>query len=236
MTKYFLRDTPLEEYERLMMEPPRSMRCERVAVTLEPLPQAAKFYDCRGCLAFQRKRCTARHCAWIKERLENHHIGYRILVLQQIRTLRFNELTKRVQNLHIHNRGCSFSSPAHEYRIHKQLQAPGDMGARKITSRWLSTVFLLASSDQLWERYTMGNCWNISYSSQLKKNVGALSLQDYALYQAAKTFQTGNQHITYTDLIDPELVDDSTLRLIVDAMMILRYGDAVLPMRGGDTR
>ena len=141
-----------------------------------------------------------------------------------------------MQNLHIHNRGCSFSSPAHEYRIHKQLQAPGDMGARKITSRWLSTVFLLASSDQLWERSTLGNCWNISCPSQLKKNVGALSLQDYALYQAAKTFQTGNQHITYTDLIDPELVDDSTLRLIVDAMMILRYGDAVLPMRGGNTR
>ena len=236
MTKYFLRDTPLEEYERLMMAPPHPMRQTRVTVTLEPLPQAAKFYDCHGCLAFQRKRCTARHCAWIKERLENQHIGYRILVLQQIRTLRFNELTKRVQNLHIHNRGCSFSSPAHEYRIHKQLHAPGDMGARKITSRWLSTVFLLASSDQLWERSTLGNCWNISCPSQLKKNVGALSLQDYALYQAAKTFQTGNQHITYTDLIDPELVDDSTLRLIVDAMMILRYGDAVLPMRGGDTR
>lgn len=236
MTKYFLRDTPLEEYERLMMAPPHPMRQTHVTVTLEPLPQTAQFYDCHGCLAFQRKRCTARHCSWIKERLENHRIGYRKLVLQQIRTLRFNELTKRVQNLHIHNRGCSFSSPAHEYRVHKQLRASGDMGARKITSRWLSTVFLLASSDLLWERSTLGNCWNISCPPQLKKNVGTLSLQDYALYQAAKTLQTGKQHITYTDLIDPELVDDDTLRLIVDSMMILRYGDAVLPTRGGDTR
>lgn len=73
MTKYFLRDTPLEEYERLMMELPHPMRQTRVTVTLEPLPQTAQFYDCRGCLAFQRKRCTARHCAWIKERLENQH-------------------------------------------------------------------------------------------------------------------------------------------------------------------
>ena len=50
----------------------------------------------------------------------------------------------------------------------------------------------------------------------------------YSVYQAAKAISTGSQNITIADLASPELVTDEAFHLIVCALLLARYGDAIL--------
>ena len=59
-----------------------------------------------------------------------------------------------------------------------------------------------------------------------------LSGQEYALYQAARGISQRRWTITIPELCDEDLVDDLTLMLILDALLIDHYGPVVLRLRG----
>ena len=46
--------------------------------------------------------------------------------------------------------------------------------------------------------------------------------------QAAKAISTGSRNITLADLASPELVTDEAFHLIVCALLLAKYGDAIL--------
>ena len=50
----------------------------------------------------------------------------------------------------------------------------------------------------------------------------------YSVYQAAKAISTGSHNITLADLASPELVTDEAFHLIVCALLLAKYGDAIL--------
>lgn len=55
-----------------------------------------------------------------------------------------------------------------------------------------------------------------------------LSEQEYVLYQAAKGIWLNQRTISVPELCDRELVEDKTLSLILDALLIAHYGKAML--------
>lgn len=67
----------------------------------------------------------------------------------------------------------------------------------------------------------------------LQKNaiLKGISISGYALYRAAVTLYTAQPAITLSEMADPELVDDDTFRLIINAMLIARYGIAALRLK-----
>ena len=50
----------------------------------------------------------------------------------------------------------------------------------------------------------------------------------YSVYQAAKAIAVGSSNITLADLASPELVTDKALQLIINALLMAKYGDVVL--------
>ena len=50
----------------------------------------------------------------------------------------------------------------------------------------------------------------------------------YSIYQAAKTISVGGDNIVIEDLAFSELVSDRAFRLILGALLLCRYGEAVL--------
>ena len=52
------------------------------------------------------------------------------------------------------------------------------------------------------------------------------------LYQAAKGLYQNHQYISFQELCDRELVDDTALTLILDAMLIAHYGKAMFTIGG----
>ena len=53
-------------------------------------------------------------------------------------------------------------------------------------------------------------------------------MDKYSVYQAAKTFATGNRKITFDDLASPNDVLDDAFQLIVVALLLCRFGTDVL--------
>ena len=68
------------------------------------------------------------------------------------------------------------------------------------------------------------------------KILHGLSGQEYALYQAARGLHCRRKTITIPELCDEDLVDDLTLALILDALLIDHYGPVILRLEetGGE--
>ena len=55
----------------------------------------------------------------------------------------------------------------------------------------------------------------------------------FYVYQAAKAIAVGCCNITLADLASPELVTDEAFHLITGALLMAKYGDAVLNLEKG---
>ena len=61
--------------------------------------------------------------------------------------------------------------------------------------------------------------------------IRGISPHDYTLLSAAKDLYQGKRGISLNDLSDTEVVDTVAFTLIVNAMLIARYGCAVLEIK-----
>lgn len=57
---------------------------------------------------------------------------------------------------------------------------------------------------------------------------------NYALFQAARGIYSDAKGITPADLADPEVVDDETFRLIINGLLIAKFGLCALKLKKGD--
>ena len=51
-----------------------------------------------------------------------------------------------------------------------------------------------------------------------------ISPQLYAVLMAAKEIYTGQEYISESDLANPEIIDDTAFKLIINAKLIKRFG------------
>ena len=90
----------------------------------------------------------------------------------------------------------------------------------------MAAVYLLTSDETLWAAAAPAiQSREIDY---LKIRLNVLSPQQTALYQAVRGFSAGTILLTPDLLADSRQADDDTLRLIVNAALIARYGTAVI--------
>lgn len=226
MAKYFVSDTPLAELERVMMSIPRFTPRHSGVVILCHFHYRPQDVACGLCTQYQRKKCGAAACPWLSERLEAGTVSYAELVAECFRGLGSDALSRRINALTAGKTRLSHADPAHRQRMDRWRQDNGSRCAKRISPQWLAALFLLTASGKLWERTCSGVDWNLVDFSKI--TLRDITAQDYALYQMAKTLCTGKLKITAEDLADEELVSDATLRLIIDAALIARYGCAVL--------
>ena len=221
MTRYFMRDTPLFHLEQQMMTPPnfkpRGHGLRRPAFRYQ-----AKDVDCQYCTNYsQENLCPLCECICLGERIEAGTLSLEKVIQDCLRGKLRMRLWKRLAQEIYPYPLRSFRSDEHRNRwMHWRTRY------RRLSQRNQAALFLLTAYDDIWRRVI----WKVEDdgfdfdSVQLAGIVPEL----YSVYQAAKSISTGSQNITIADLASRELVTDEAFQLIICALFLAKYGDAIL--------
>lgn len=90
------------------------------------------------------------------------------------------------------------------------------------TPAYYAAMYLLTANEIIYWR--MANCFchdGIDFRYAILRGI---STYNYALYRAALALTTDRQGVTVSELDDTELIEDEVFRLIINAMLIARYG------------
>ena len=100
-----------------------------------------------------------------------------------------------------------------------------------MSDRNRAALFLLTAYEDIWRRVI----WKFDSSGFDFRSVRLSGIQPelYSVYQAAKAISIGSRNITTADLASPELVTDEAFHLITGALLMDKYGDAVLNLEKG---
>ena len=222
MGKYFVKGTPLAELERqMMMVPNFAPRGSSSAVLCRYRPTAADV-DCRNCLQYRRRSCRSLSCPYLSERLEAGAVTMDELIVETVRPWKHLPLKQRAVGLACREERFHFEGQLHVMRMTEMTQVESEY----VNSRWLATVYLLSAHAGLW-RKTLFAVRPDQIDFALVR-LGESTVQEYVLYRAAKGICTGTLGATSEELADPELVNDETLLLILNAAVIARYGPEVM--------
>ena len=182
--------------------------------------------DCRYCTEFIRGRCRAPKCSWVKERVEAGVLSYREAVneaFDERSPIRF-----RVQLVLSFYDKSFFKDEAHLRRF-ERLQAILGYYKKRNTKAYYPALYLPRSDEDLLMRGI--DCLSqkqINFSLYNKKNI---SPELYALYKIAKCLYTDSAEVGVDELADPELVSTESFHLVVNAMLIYRYGLSALSLK-----
>lgn len=89
-----------------------------------------------------------------------------------------------------------------------------------------AAIYLLSADRFLWGRALYAVDQDEIQFSEI--HIHGVDLDGYVLFYMAMDLYRGSQHISLSELIDPELVSDQVFERIVTACLIRRYGSVVL--------
>ena len=178
MPYYFMRDTPLQALEQLMMSQP-GQKPRGGGIYRSPFRYTPEDVACEYCQNYVRKHpCRLCECTCLDERIE-----------------------------------------------------AGVERCWRLSDRNKAALFLLTAYESLWRRMVW-KCGNDGFDFQSVR-LGGIEPELYSVYQAAKAIAVGCCNITLADLASPELVTDEAFHLITGALLMAKYGDAVLNLEKG---
>lgn len=223
MTRYFMRDTPLRHLEEQMMTPPnfspRGHGIYRPGFRYKP-----RDVECQYCTNYDRKHpCALNQCICLPERIEAGALD----LAEFVQDCFCSELTTRLQNrLKDHLRHHDFYCFLHDTH-RKRWQHWRDRYYR-MSARNKAALFLLTAYEDIWRRVI----WNFDIDGFHFQSVrlSGIRTELYSVYQAAKAIAADGRNITIADLTDPELVTDEAFQLIISALLLAKYGEAILDL------
>ena len=182
--------------------------------------------ECPYCMNFRRNHpCPLEQCVCLDERI----VAGAIDLNEFVRDCFFPEAGVQLQaRLERSFNGCSigfFLSDSHRERWqHWRARC------YRMSGRNLAALFLLTAYEDIWRRMI----WKFDARGFDFQSVQLSGIQPelYSVYQAAKAISTGSRNITLADLASPELVTDEAFHLIVCALLLAKYGDAILNFEG----
>ena len=181
--------------------------------------------DCRLCTQYAglKKGCAANGCPWLTERIEAGVVGYKEAVMET-----FPRNIHTDARLHTAVRrftGSLFLTAAHRQRMERVKASQGHR-ERRDTPAYYAAMYLLTANADIYARTE--SCffrYGIEFASAVMKEI---TPHNYTLLSAAKDIYTGGSGVALNDLAASEVVDTLAYSLIVNALLIARYGCAVL--------
>ncbi len=93
-------------------------------------------------------------------------------------------------------------------------------------NEFIAAVFLLSADEILWKQSRRAlTAYSVNFNNL---NLSGISTEGYALFMAAKAIYCGGAEITFSELCDANLIDDSTVRTILMGVLLFRNGFAML--------
>jgi hypothetical protein len=185
--------------------------------------------DCHYCTAYSRRGCKAADgCPYIAERIEAGAVDYGEVVWAMFKNPSVM-LRWRLRYLVDHFEDSMWESERHEKRFHRMW---AEMGTRKKrdTPQFFAALYLLTANEDVWRRAY--NAFSVNGITMEYVRLCGISVPNYALVQAAKSIYLNTDHFTVADLEDSEAVSTDAFRLVVNAVLIARYGRDVLKITG----
>ena len=232
MTKYFLRDTPLAGLERQMMTPPNFTPRSGGQMILCRFRYRPEDVDCKNCTEYRKKRDAPQVCPWLEERAEAGVVTYAVLAFEFYERWMDGLLGDRIRKVLSGKEAVIYYNEGHAARLQVYSTYLASHWKRADGNRRFAAMYLMTATETLrwWAMPNLFDLWPATLREW--RVLHSLSGQEYALYQAARGISQRQRTITVPELCDEDLVDDLTLALILDALLIDHYGAVVLRLGG----
>lgn len=178
--------------------------------------------DCTLCGKYTAgKGCTADGCPWLAERIEAGVVGYEEAIMETF--LRNIHLDAKLHLAIRRFSGSLFLTAAHRQRMEEQKR-------RQRTYRrppaYFAAMYLLTVNRELCKRTSA--CYAPQGLQFEYANLSGISPHNYTLLNAARDIYQDSTKVSISDLAHADVVDTLAFSLIVNALLIARYGCAVL--------
>lgn len=232
MTKYFFKDTPLAGLEQQMMTPPNFTPRGGGQMILCRFRYRPEDVDCKNCTEYRKKRDAPRVCPWLEERAEAGVVTYAVLAFEFYERWMDGPFGERIRKVLSGKEAATYYNEGHAARL--------QVYSTYLTTHWkggdrnhrLAAMYLMTATEAL-RRWAMPNLFGLWPTALREWRVlHGLSGQEYAMYQAARGISQRRRTITVPEMCDEDLVDDLTLALILNALLIDHYGSVVLRLGG----
>lgn len=184
--------------------------------------------ECKFCTEYRGKKrgCAHAVCPWLAERIEAGVVGYEEALLDSFpHDPRLGaKLRTAVQLFH----GSLWLNEGHRQRM-ETLKAREGFQRRRDTPAYFAAMYLLTANDDLFLR--SANCFcrhGIEFDYGTLKDI---SPHCYTLFSAARDIYAEGSGVALADLANSEVVDTLAFSLIVNALLVARYGPAVLAIK-----
>ena len=183
--------------------------------------------DCKLCTEYRRKLgCIASGCPFLAERIEAGTVSYGDVVQNTLS--QHTALAPRLTALIRLFPGSMWGDGKHKSRM-EAFKARQGYHRHRDTSAYYAAMYLLTANEDIFCR--TANCFckrGLEFCYALLRGI---SPHDYTLFMAARDICTGAEGLTFSDLANPGVVDTEALRLVVNALLVARYGPAILDIR-----
>ena len=222
MPYYFMRDTPLQALEQLMMSQP-GQKPRGGGIYRSPFHYTPKDVACEYCQNYDRKHpCRLCECTCLEERIEAGVLEMNEFVRDCFAPSMGPQLRKRMHQQLRERNPQFFLSNAHRRRWTYWRER-----CWRLSDRNKAALFLLTAYESLWRRMVW-KCGNDGFDFQSVR-LGGIEPELYSVYQAAKAIAVGCCNITLADLASPELVTDEAFHLITGALLMAKYAIMSIP-------
>lgn len=222
MPYYFMRDTPLQALEQLMMSQP-GQKPRGGGIYRSPFRYTPEDVACEYCQNYVRKHpCRLCECTCLEERIEAGVLELNAFMWDCFTPSMGPQFRKRMHQQFRERKPQFFQfflSDAHRRRWTHWRER-----CWRLSDRNKAALFLLTAYESLWRRMVW-KCGNDGFDFQSVR-LGGIEPELYSVYQAAKAIAVGCCNITLADLASPELVTDEAFHLITGALGDGQHGTA----------
>ena len=224
MPYYFMRDTPLQALEQLMMSQP-GQKPRGGGIYRSPFRYTPEDVACEYCQNYVRKHpCRLCECTCLEERIEAGVLELNAFMWDCFTPSMGPQFRKRMHQQFRERKPQFFQfflSDAHRRRWTHWRER-----CWRLSDRNKAALFLLTAYESLWRRMVW-KCGNDGFDFQSVR-LGGIEPELYSVYQAAKAIAVGCCNITLADLASPELVTDEAFHLITGALLMAKYAFEML--------
>ena len=175
---------------------------------------------CVLCAEYVKKMgCTALSCPCLAERMEAGVVGYAEAVAELFPL--HPRLTPRILRLVAGFPGSLWQDEQHKRRF-AYLRTLLGYRKKRDTPIFLAALYLLTSNKEIGDRSF--NCFTKGGIDFRYARRRGISSHDYTLLMAAKSLYCHTAEVTQGDLAEPQIIPDEAFRLLINALLIARFG------------
>lgn len=186
-----------------------------------------KDVNCKFCTEYRGKnKCPHSVCPYIAERIEAGDVTYASAVMAMFP--HYCNMLERLPKLLLEYPDNFFLDDRHKARMEFFNTRLGYVPSRN-TPAYYAALYLLTANDTI--HWRTANCFchdGVDFEYAILQGI---CIHNYALYRAALGLCLNQWGVTLSELADKELVDDTAFRLIINAMLIARFGVAAFKLK-----